>query len=55
MPYLKLLLTPSDGGPYHTENLSIDLESKPMDWFPYDSDLRYERINIKFSAFCTHC
>ena len=25
---------------------SIDIHSKPMDWFLYDRDFRHERVNI---------
>ena len=30
-------------------NQSIDLQSKTLDWFLYDRDLRHERVNIKES------
>ena len=32
-----------------SRNHSIDLQSKPMDWFLYDSDLRHERVNSKLA------
>ena len=35
------------------KNQSIDLQSKSMDWFLYDRDLRHERIN-DLSLVCTH-
>ena len=31
-------------------NQSIDLESKSMDWFPYDRDLRQERVKMYFMS-----
>ena len=30
-------------------NQSIDLQSKTLDWFLYDRDLRHERVNMKES------
>ena len=47
-PLLAMVLQddlPYDGSPYHIENQSIDLQSKSMDWFLYDRDLRHERVN----------
>ena len=38
-----------DGSPYYIEtNQSIDLQSKSMDWFLYDRDLRHERVNALY-------
>ena len=34
----------NDGGPYHIET-SIDIQSKSVDWFLNDRDLRHERVN----------
>ena len=31
--------------PLSYRNQSIDLQSKSMDWFLYDNDLRHERVN----------
>ena len=31
-------------------NQSIDLQSKSMDWFPYDRDLRQERVKMYFMS-----
>ena len=31
-------------------NQSIDLHSKSMDWFLYDRDHRYERLNNKYKT-----
>ena len=41
-----------DGGPYHMET-SPDLQSKSMDWFLYDRDLRRERANALLLV-CIH-
>ena len=30
-------------------NQSIDLQSKPIDWFLYDRDLRHERVDVKLA------
>ena len=32
--------------PLSYRNQSIDLQSKSMDWFLYDNDLRLERVNL---------
>ena len=40
-PYLTL----SWRRPLSYRNQSIDLRSKPMDWFLYDNGLRHERVN----------
>ena len=40
-------LTLSWRGPLSYRNQSIDLQSKSMDWFLYDNDLRHERVNHK--------
>ena len=32
--------------PLSYRNRSIDLQSKSVDWFLYDNDLRHERANI---------
>ena len=37
-----------DGGPYHYWNQSIDLQSKPMDYFQYDRDIRHESVKQCF-------
>ena len=42
------VLTLSWRSPYHIETSPlIDMQSKPMDWFLYDRDLRHERVNRK--------
>ena len=41
-------LTPSWGMFLSYRNQSIDLQSKSMDWFPYDIDLRHERVENYF-------
>ena len=42
IPHLTLLWR----RPLSYRNQSIDLRSKSMDWFLYDSGLRYERVNL---------
>ena len=37
-------LTPSCRSPLSYRNQSINLQSKLMDWFLYDRDLRHERV-----------
>ena len=34
-------------------NQTIDFQRKPVDWFLYDRDLRYERVNA-FLLTCIH-
>ena len=38
------ILTLSRRRPLSYRNQSIDLQSKSMDWFLYDNDLRLERV-----------
>ena len=40
----KRILTLSWRRPLSYRNQSIDLQSKSMDWFLYDNDLRHERV-----------
>ena len=42
-----LKLTLSWRRPLSYRNQSIDLQSKSMDWFLYDNNLRHEKVNIK--------
>ena len=46
-PWKCPILTLSWRGPLLYRNQSIDLQSKSMDWFLYDNDLRHERVKIK--------
>ena len=42
---IRLRLTLSWRRPLLYRNPSMDLQSKSMDWFLYDNDLRHERVN----------
>ena len=47
------VLTLSWRRPLSYRNKSIDLQSKSMDWFPYDSSLRRERVkSMLFHISC---
>ena len=46
-PWKCPILTLSWRGPLLYRNQSIDLQSKSMDGFLYDNDLRHERVKIK--------
>ena len=46
----QISLTLSWRRPLSYRNQSIDSESKSMDWFLYDKDLRHERVNETFFA-----
>ena len=49
-------LTLSWRRPLSYRNQSIDLQSKSMDWFLYDTDLRHERVNVFFHClFSIYC
>ena len=45
-PWKCPILTLSWRGPLLYRNQSIDLQSKSMDWFLYDNDLRHERVKM---------
>ena len=42
----KFVLTLPWRWPLPYKNYSIDLQSKSMEWFLYDNDLRHERVNL---------
>ena len=43
--FIKLV---DDGGPYHIETSAKQIvQSKSMDWFLYDRDLRHKRVKLK--------
>ena len=43
---LAATLTPSWQSFLSRRNNSIDLQSKSMDWFLYDSDVRHEKVKL---------
>ena len=49
----KNLINSFMGLPLSYRNQSIDLQSKIMDWFLYDRDLRHERVNSSLFTICS--